>query len=144
MTTRRDVLVGLGAAAAAAAIPGAVIAEAAIREWQIQEGSWDEEHDCCQACELNPCGCDLAAQRVPAWDDKTVIAGDTDWWEAGFGAYCSRCSYETHPDNGGELIHDQIVCQDCLTLADYKVCSPDHYAELIEDLMCEEYGEATA
>ncbi|MEO1222173.1 MAG: hypothetical protein AAFY42_12615 [Pseudomonadota bacterium] len=85
---------------------------------------------------------DLDHERHKSWDDKSVVEGDESWFEAGYGSFCDRCSYECFPDDGTQWVAGKSICQDCLTLDDYRICDPEHYRELIEELMWEEYGPA--
>lgn len=73
------------------------------------------------------------AERKPKWDNIIVTGGDATWFNAGMGAGCSRCSEESFADNGDYVVGSNIVCQGCMTIADYEIVDPEHAAELRED-----------
>jgi hypothetical protein len=75
----------------------------------------------------------LEADRKPKWDGKSVTAGDTTWFASGLGAYCDRCSYETSRDECGHVVNNEVVCEQCMTLADWDIVDPEHAAELREE-----------
>ena len=85
--------------------------------------SQDEECDCA-FCIQSP-----EATRVPAWDDKTpdTITGP-DWLAVGFETTCARCGMETGCDNG-DVVGRDVVCHDCMTLADWWIVDPEAAAE---------------
>jgi len=116
---------------------------------------WGEERgtmcgtDECEQCfdrgdEPNrPCTCDPTyyAKRFPKWDNLGHEATPADWLKAGLGYICDRCSNE-EGFGDGYVIDGEAVCVDCMTLADWKTQDPEYYAEQIEELLTEEYGEA--
>jgi len=117
---------------------------------------WGEERgtmcgtDECERCyergdEPNkPCTCDpnYYAKRFPKWDNLGHEATPADWLTAGFGYICDRCGNEDGFGDG-HVINGDAVCVDCMELADWKIADPDYYAEQIDELLTEEYGEAT-
>lgn len=71
-------------------------------------------------------------RRIPEWDgrDPQTITG-VDWFDANMGYCCGRCGYETHPELGGRAVRGEVLCEECLTLADRLAGAPD---EVVEDL----------
>lgn len=65
-------------------------------------------------------------QRCEAWDgrDLSDIKG-ADWIAAGLGCTCMRCSEETYPECGANIVGEEVVCDECMTLRDYVVVQ-DH------------------
>jgi hypothetical protein len=164
--SRREVLIGAAAVAAAANIPAlpTMAAPAEIMPaWVVgSEGefNWqhivarterearrffaqevgDYEEDCDHAAYQDYCGCCEAiaqydAERKPMWDGKgynEITPGD--WLRSGTGHVCSRCSYETFPQEGGHGVGDEAVCEECMELADWDIVDPAHAAELRAEL----------
>lgn len=66
------------------------------------------------------------------------------WWVPD----CSRCDWQPDPDCNGEasdygwLMGEHFVCEDCVTLADLEAHYPDEYADRLDELLTDEYGEA--
>lgn len=183
MQTRRDILRGSAAVAAAAVLPAVPISAAVLAEvvpaappllgWSIgTEGSMDWEavfaptkeeavkewlsiKGTCDGCphdtgENDVCECypDIMGHRSPAFDAHVNaaavpdIAKHEDGW---CNIECDRCgntSDETTSWDVNRVIGSEIVCEDCMTLADWKVDDPEHYEMLVDDLLTEEYGEA--
>lgn len=119
----------------------ALTEDAAMDEYMSIQWGFDE---CFNAAEpsvsLVECECDhchhrrqLDVERRPEWDGKGVVTGGVEWFNSGLGAHCSRCSYETHLDDCGHVVGREIVCEDCMTLADLDVVDPERAAELRED-----------
>ena len=105
--------------------------EAAEAEWYEVKG-YDEEEREHYWCE---------ADRAPhALDEYT---GDLDSLEAaemaGWGYVCGRCGYEQGPCDW-HAIKDQAVCYECLSLSEWKQVDPDRYAEMLDELLFDEYG----
>lgn len=121
----------------------AATAELAKRAWvsdhygaQMAENCNEDgncpESTCCEFCyQLN--GFDLDAERHEEWDGKAVEAGDATWFASGLGAYCTRCDFETCPDSGGHLVEKEIVCDDCMTIADWWIVDPETARDLAEE-----------
>lgn len=88
-----------------------------------------------------PCSCDPAyyALRMEQWDNLKGEPSGGDWLDAGLGYICDRCNYETFSGDGYNVNGDAI-CTDCMTLADWKVVDPEHYAEEVDQLLTDEYG----
>lgn len=68
--------------------------------------------------------------RVEGWDHLSTITS-ADWLRVGLGHVCDRCGYETHPDIGARVVVGDVVCEECLTLADRASIDPD---DVVEDL----------
>lgn len=95
-------------------------------EW-VSDSCEDEGESPCGECEW--CTLDVEAERKPMWDGlEATTAGD--WLRAGMGALCSRCSYETFPEENGHAIGSEAVCEGCMTLADWETVDPERAAEL--------------
>ena len=96
----------------------------------------DYEEDCAHADHQEGCDCceaiaSYAAERKPMWDGKNydeITPGD--WLRAGTGHICSRCSYETFPEEGGHGVGNEAVCEECMTLADWDAIDPERAAEI--------------
>lgn len=54
----------------------------------------------------------ITAHRVSAWDGKDIVT-HADILGAGYGTICDKCGYETFPQEGGEVIGDKVLCEDC-------------------------------
>lgn len=106
----------------------------ALRFFAQECGDYEEDcdhseyQDGCECCEAIG---SYMAERKPMWDGKRyndITPGD--WLRSGTGHVCSRCSYETFPEEGGRGVGDEAVCSDCMTLADWDIVDPQHAAEL--------------
>lgn len=111
-------------------------ADEAIRSFACEtvggDGCEDEnaDPDGCGDCEwCFAMGAD--AERKPMWDDLEQTT-NADWIRAGMGSLCSRCSYETFPDTGAEIVKEEVVCEECMTLTDWDIVDPERAAELRE------------
>ncbi len=155
--SRREVLLGTVAAAAAAAVPAPPAVAAPASEiipawivgtpgefdWQFSVGRTAEEAirnyvcetvggDGCEDGGEPDCDCEwcctisgVEAERKPMWDGKReneITPGD--WLRSGTGHICSRCSYETFPEEGGHGVGAEAVCSECMTLADWDIVDP--------------------
>ncbi|WLA80375.1 twin-arginine translocation signal domain-containing protein [Bradyrhizobium elkanii] len=157
--SRRDLLVGAAAVAAAVNIPAIVPAPIAAAEvipaWAVgTPGEFNWQHvvartadeakrifraewvtDSCEGEEDSPCEecefctLDVDVQRVHVWDGKRDVVG-ADWLDAGLGTYCGRCSYECFADNGAKNVNGEAVCEECMKLADWDIVDPEYAAEL--------------
>ncbi len=98
------------------------------------ESGGDPKDDCdCDVC----CNFRSAdAQRIPEWDGKKVKP--PDWLAVGMGHLCSRCGHETSREDGGHAVADEVVCEDCMKLADWDVVDPERAAEMRAELADEE------
>jgi hypothetical protein len=109
-------------------------AEEARKWWACEHVGFD---DCEQGGEIKAnCDCELCiafnsadADRKPQLDSLNEITPG-DWLRVGSGHVCSRCSYETFPDEGGKAVGNEAVCADCMTLADWDIVDPDRAAEI--------------
>ncbi|PWJ81570.1 hypothetical protein C7441_110102 [Pseudaminobacter salicylatoxidans] len=98
-------------------------AEEAFAEWVADQG-YDEEYD--------PTFDPDFVTRVPIWDGRNPNSiCPADWFEANLGHCCERCGCETHPDCGGQVVEGEVVCEECLTLADRVEINPN---DVVEDL----------
>lgn len=125
----------------------------AFEQWAHDRGSLDHDGICeyCDNWERNaegdavltrPCSCDekYYTTRIKAWDglsDQHLSTGD--WIDAGFGSFCERCGNETSSDDAYNREGDAI-CNDCMTLADWKVVDLERYQELLDEALTAEYG----
>jgi hypothetical protein len=97
-------------------------------EDECDHDSYQEGCDCCKSIDA------YDAERKPMWDGKpydSVSPGD--WLRSGTGHVCSRCGYETFPEEGGHGVGDEAVCEECMTLADWDVVDPERAAEIRAD-----------
>lgn len=78
-------------------------------------------------------GCELEAVRVKSWDN-IGWPKNADWLRAGMGTHCDRCGYETSYDQCGHDIADEAICEECMTIDDWKIVDPERAAELLEDI----------
>lgn len=158
--SRRELLVGAAALAAATNIPAMpamtatapaevlpawvvgtpgefnwqhIVARTASEAERIFRAEWTD--DSCEGEEDAPCGecdfctLDVESERKPMWDGKSDVTPG-DWLRSGTGHICSRCSYETFPEEGGHGVGDEAVCSECMTLADWDIVDPEHADEL--------------
>ena len=144
MMNRRELLVGAAAVAVTAKIPAATAAAKTVNvtpSWVVgTPGEFNWQHIVAKTAEQaerifraeNECeGCtqEVVAERKPIWDGKDNLTSG-DWLRAGMGTRCSRCGYETFPEENGHAVGDEAVCEECMTLADWNVVDPEHAAEL--------------
>lgn len=109
----------------------------AIGERECEEGGADPRPEC--NCEFCSNFGSIEARRMPEWDGREVI-DNADWFRAGLGTWCARCSDETFPNAEGHLVGEDVVCEDCMTIADWDIVDPEHAAELRAD--AEEEGRS--
>jgi hypothetical protein len=96
----------------------------------------DYEEDCDHDSHQDDCDCcdaiaSYTAERKPMWDGKRegeITPGD--WLRSGTGHVCSRCSYETFPEEGGHGVGNEAVCEECMELADWDIVDPERAAEI--------------
>ena len=96
-----------------------------------EECAHDSRQDGCDCCEAID---SYMAERKPMWDGRpydSITPGD--WLRSGTGHICSRCSYETFPEEGGRGVGDEAVCEECMTLADWDAVDPERAAEIRAD-----------
>lgn len=146
MLSRRTFLVSASAAAVGAALPPAMIQPAAAaavsapspllafavgtpgeydwhsifaRSAEDAFKAWAWDRGVCEEGEDPPFDPEYV-QRVPIWDDlpESEITPAL-WFAADMGHMCERCNYETHPDMGGRVVSDEVVCEECLEFGDY-------------------------
>jgi hypothetical protein len=117
----------------------------ALKIWGEQQGHYAGSDECelCLVPEDHdaPCRCSPKdfVTRAKEWDDFEGEPTSGDWLDAGFGSLCHRCNYETMAGDGYN-IDGHAVCTDCMTLADWKTEDPDHYEELLDEILTDEYG----
>lgn len=110
----------------------------------------------CDGCDgdddglVNQPGCDCyscseqggyEATRVAEWDDKPVVT-DGDWMAAGFETRCDRCDYEVSYDLGGRVVQGKPVCDECLTLADWRLVDSERAAEMEAEALADAAADA--
>jgi len=106
-------------------------AEDAFREWAFSR--WGDDED---APEFDP----EFVMRVEKWDTLESIR-PADWLAVDLGHCCERCGYETHHDAGARIVAGEVVCEECLTLADRVAIDPDDVVEDLANRIADE-GEA--
>lgn len=111
---------------------------------------WCEEVHGVTECEGSPdgatgdeCDCEfcynfrgLEAGRVPQWDGKVKISA-ADWIRTGMGCYCSRCHEEAYADacdNPAFIVGEDVLHEECMTLADWDIKDPERAAEIRADM----------
>ena len=61
---------------------------------------------------------------VYGWHDDDADGerdpGEIGRFNAGWDVMCDRCDYEANRENGARVIADVIVCEECMTLEDWK------------------------
>ncbi len=109
-------------------------AEDAILEWR-QEASGLSGCECepgqefgCEFCATY----DTEAVRTPSID-TIPDPKPGDWIRAGLGAYCARCDNEAFAEGGAVALGDEVICEDCIEIDDWKTVDPARYAELMAD-----------
>jgi hypothetical protein len=152
--SRRELIAGVGAAALAATVTPSAMAEAAkaihvkpLPAWQVGtpgEMNWhvffaETEAEALEAFkdwesidqeDDQPW---LEANRQPKFDNPiNAEPDDLLKYRAGWTVWCDRCGNEASRDGCSHIVIDKVVCEDCLTLDDYKICDPEYYAEMIE------------
>lgn len=136
------------APAAPPPLPAWVVGRPDCFDWQIVRASTADEAlrdialsnafpaDCtgCDERDCDYCGTlrNLDVLRVPHMD---AIANPTpaDWLRANCGHCCSRCGYETFPEEGGHAIGDEAVCEDCMSPEDWQIADPERYFEMVAE-----------
>ena len=58
-------------------------------------------------------------------------------FDAGWDMDCHRCGYETNQDECGHTVDKEIVCEGCMTWADYQKADPEHFAEMLDNALWE-------
>ena len=139
--------------AAAARLPAWIVGESGEGNWEVIRAATEEdaiaewldgmECECGEVLDsgevIGPedcwrCSRDVEAERSTYFDAiDNPKAGD--WLRAGMGTYCSRCDEEVHVEAGGHAIGDEAVCEDCMTLEDWRIADPERAAKMeAEDL----------
>lgn len=109
--------------------------EAAMEAWLDEKGR-------CNGCAVGDCECygTPEARRVKRLDDKLETTGPNEARRiAGWLGTCNRCD-DSEVYDWRVLVNDEAVCDECMTLADWKTEDPEHYVELIDELLTDEYG----
>lgn len=136
-------------AAAPPLLPAWVVGTPDRFDWQIARATTADEalrqiafdmagHPCAcsgdQNVECDFCG---ALQRLDiirvAHMDDIENPTPADWLRTNCGHCCSRCNYETFPEEGGHPVGDEAVCEECMTLEDWQIVDPKRYAEMIAE-----------
>ncbi len=115
-----------------------IIARTETEARRFFAAEWCGADDCEDGNENPECECEFCkkffaveADRKRKWDGKSydeITPGD--WLRSGTGHVCSRCSYETFPEEGGRGVGNEAVCSECMTLTDWDIVDPEHAAEL--------------
>lgn len=131
----------------AAPLPAWIVGTPGEFDWQHVVSQTAEEairNYCCEkiggdGCEEGgapDCDCEwcctigsLEAERKAMWDGKDKVSPG-DWLRSGTGHICSRCGYETFPEENGHGVGDEAVCEECMTLADWDIVDPERAAEI--------------
>lgn len=161
--SRRELLVGAAAVAAAAsipALPGIASPVEVMPSWAVgTPGEFDWQRivartyeeaihdfvceevggDGCEEGGKDDCECEWCF-TIGGLEAERVPVWDgkdrlvsADWLHAGMGVYCSRCGEETFRHEGGKPVGDDAICSECMTLADWDIVDPEHAAELREE-----------
>lgn len=137
----------IAAPVAAPPLPAWVVGTPDCFNWQMIRASTAEEAlreiaisnagEPCTGCEDANCDfCheirNLEVLRVPHMD---AIENPTpaDWIRSDCGHCCSRCGYETFPDEGAQAVGDEAVCEECMEPADWQIADPERYAEMVAE-----------
>lgn len=90
-------------------------AEEAFKEWVAEHYGDEDEGEDDNRPHFDP----DYVQRVAQWDGKRPSElSPADWIDANMGHCCERCDCETHANMGAHVVAGEVVCADCLTLAD--------------------------
>lgn len=115
----------------------------AIAEWRSVNGDYcecdPETDETCDDCR-HPEG-----HRVKSLDDKLETTGrNKACYIAGWMGECDRCGWDECDPSDYQVLDatDERVCDECMTLADWRVHNPRHYEDLCDELLTEEYGPA--
>lgn len=110
------------------------------------------------ACEIEDCECSEMHSikdviRAPMFDEFKDVREitPTAFHRAGFGQRCIHCeasgAYSRHHNEWTEfgeykIIDGQPVCHECMTYGDWLKVDPAYAAEMLDEMLTEEYGEA--
>ena len=105
---------------------------------EVDENCPRNDPDSEDECTIEECGCVdsgmSTVEREPNLDEAAARGDITieDFHEAGWGYVCDRCGgeprgWDWHPVGGAP------VCDDCITIEEWRVINPKHAAELEED-----------
>ena len=136
-------------AAAPPPLPAWVVGTPDCFDWQIVRIATADEalRDMALSKVGQPCDCsgdeDVECEFCAALQRLDVIRAPhmdgienptpADWLRADCGHCCSRCGYETFPEEGGQPVGDEAVCEDCMTPEDWQIADPERYAEMIAE-----------
>ena len=152
---RRELLVGILATPAVAAIPDVAVAASpapvGLPAWSVGtpgDMNW------------NVFFCKTQDEAIEAWRSWNSVDNDddTEWvearrepkfdnplnddpdtilkYQAGWTVFCDRCDYEVSRDDGeSEIVNagKSIVCTDCMTADEWEVRDPERAAEMREE-----------
>ena len=82
--------------------------------------------------------------RMSRWDgtpEKDITPAM--WLRAGMRYCCTRCGNETYSEEGGLAVGEEAICKDCLTFTEKLVFDEDNVVELLADMIYD-VGEAAA
>jgi hypothetical protein len=121
-------------------------------ETGLKLGASCEDDDCeeCRDVDSVDAGRAPKLDRIPP--ERRNKLRNADYARAGFNARCDRCEasgrrYLAWDDDSGDvcIIHGDTVCDDCLhhePLANIRLVAPGLAAEIEDELLTVEYGEA--
>jgi hypothetical protein len=75
----------------------------------------------------------VEARRCETWDGIDGKPTPADWIRASLSHVCSRCSIEASGDEA-HAMGDEAVCEDCMTLDDWRIADPCYAADLMEQM----------
>lgn len=79
---------------------------------------------------------------TPVDTEGDIGATKVDMKNAGWTHNCDRCHYDTPQD--WEIVGDEAVCADCMTIEDWEIVDPQHATELREEAEVEFWEEFAA
>lgn len=88
----------------------------------------------------------LQVQRAPSMDGlRPREIGRADWIRARLGTLCDRCDDECFGDNNGRVIAGEVVCDECLTIADkLQVWRADDVEDELAEILIDQDGDLAA
>jgi hypothetical protein len=93
----------------------------------VEEGEPAPPDDCdCEFCMVKG---RVDAERKPRLDNVRRPT-KAQMFENGLGQHCDRCDYEAYPSESGYVVGAEVVCSDCMMIADWEVVDPERAAEL--------------
>lgn len=93
----------------------------------VEEGEPVAPEDCdCEFCMVKG---RVDAERKPGLDSVRRPT-KAQMFENGLGQHCDRCDYEAYPNESGYAVGSEVICSDCMTIADWEIIDPERAAEL--------------